>query len=257
LEYFVLNAKNACKNNLNYYNTWQDEVKKTKYPRFPFSSTFVIQSLLSKIPAYSLLHLGILNCVRIAEYFDLPKDTNVYANIGTYGIDGGMSTFLGQASVSNRPSFLIIGDLSFFYDMNSLKIHCIKNNVHILLINNGGGSEFYYNTGKTIDPTIDLHTAARHNTHAKGWVESVDIRYLSATSEQELISQLDEFVSDNPIPVVLEVFTDMESDADIIHAFYDMNRKETKTDNLFKNVKNMAHSILGNDNFEKLKSVIK
>lgn len=39
-----------------------------------------------------------------------------------YGIDGCMSSFLDQTSVRSVLSFLVIGDLAFFYDMNSIRI---------------------------------------------------------------------------------------------------------------------------------------
>jgi 2-succinyl-5-enolpyruvyl-6-hydroxy-3-cyclohexene-1-carboxylate synthase len=247
-----------AKNDLTYYNSWSHEIDKTKFPEFPFSSISVIKEFIDKMPEDTLLHLGILNIVRITEYFTLPQNTRVYANIGTYGIDGGMSTFLGQAQASESLSFLIIGDLSFFYDMNSVRIRHIKNNVRILLINNGGGAEFYYNTGKNVDPTIDLHTAARHHANAKGWVESCGIKYLSARNVEEYLKSLNEFISSNSeLPIIFEVFTEMEDDAALVHSFYALNEKKTNADVLRTNIKNAAKTILGNDGFQKLKSIIK
>ena len=65
--------------------------------------------------------------------------------IGTYGIDGCLSSAIGQAAATDKLCFLIIGDLAFFYDMNALRIQHIGRNLRILLINNRGGGEFYYN----------------------------------------------------------------------------------------------------------------
>jgi 2-succinyl-5-enolpyruvyl-6-hydroxy-3-cyclohexene-1-carboxylate synthase len=36
----------------------------------------------------------------------------------------------------------VVGDLAFFYDLNALGNHYIKNNIRILLVNNGEGIEF-------------------------------------------------------------------------------------------------------------------
>ncbi|MFT0230300.1 hypothetical protein ACMSFO_23155 [Bacteroides thetaiotaomicron] len=109
--------------------------------------------------------------------------------------------------------------------MNSLRIRHIKNNVRILLINNHGGAEFHYNTGKKKDPTIDLHTAAKHNTTALGWAESVGFKYLSAHTQAEYMLNIDTFVNpDIDHPILYEVFTDMEKDASVLHDFYNMNR---------------------------------
>ena len=65
-------------------------------------------------------------------------------NRGANGIDGIVSTALG-ASVSQQPLFLLIGDLSFFHDMNGLlaaKMHSL--NINIILLNNDGGGIFSY-----------------------------------------------------------------------------------------------------------------
>ena len=186
-----------------------------------YLSAFSAMYGLSKvIPDNSLLHLSILNSTRIMQMFSLPPHVAVYSNIGTDGIDGSMSTFLGQASAAKRPCFLVIGDLSFFYDMNSLGLRNIGSNVHILLINNGGGAEFYFSMGPQRLPNIDLHISAAHNHSAKDWVLSNHFRYLSAKNTEEFYSSLPKFM--DPLaenPVVFEVFTDKANDIKILKAF--------------------------------------
>lgn len=76
------------------------------------------------------------------EFIRFRSSVKCYSNVGAFGIDGGMSTLIGQSVVTENMSFMIIGDLAFFYDMNSLGIKHIKNNLRILLINNNGGVEF-------------------------------------------------------------------------------------------------------------------
>ncbi len=49
---------------------------------------------------------------------------------------------IGQSLATDKMCFMIIGDLAFLYDMNSISIRGIKNNVRILLVNNNGGIEF-------------------------------------------------------------------------------------------------------------------
>ena len=145
-----------------------------------------IQKMVEKIPSNSILHLSINNSIRITNFFKINKDIKVYANIGTHGIDGCMSSFLGQAYATDKDAFLVIGDLAFFYDMNSLRLRHIKNNVHILLINNEGGSEFYFNRMWKNEKS-DLHTTARHYTKAEGWAKSNNFKYLSANDKDTLM----------------------------------------------------------------------
>ena len=67
----------------------------------------------------------------------------MFTNRGASGIDGINSTALGIASESKNPTYLIIGDLAFFHDMNGL-LNSIKFKIPltVILINNSGGGIF-------------------------------------------------------------------------------------------------------------------
>ena len=72
------------------------------------------------------------------------KGVRYLANRGANGIDGVVSTALG-VSAAEEPAVLVIGDLSFYHDMNGLlagKLHGL--NLTILLINNDGGGIFSF-----------------------------------------------------------------------------------------------------------------
>lgn len=60
------------------------------------------------------------------EFFPIDQTIECYSNVGAFGIDGGLSTLIGQSIVTDKLCFMIIGDLAFFYDMNSLSIRNIK-----------------------------------------------------------------------------------------------------------------------------------
>ena len=47
------------------------------------------------------------------------KGIHIMANRGANGIDGTISTALGAATVK-QPFYLIVGDLTFFHDLNGL-----------------------------------------------------------------------------------------------------------------------------------------
>jgi 2-succinyl-5-enolpyruvyl-6-hydroxy-3-cyclohexene-1-carboxylate synthase len=74
----------------------------------------------------------------------------ILGNRGANGIDGMVSSALGAsaaASVSgnNEPTVLVIGDLSFFHDLNGLlAAHLHRLNLVIVLINNDGGGIFSF-----------------------------------------------------------------------------------------------------------------
>lgn len=228
------------------------------------SAFYAMYGLTKSIPKNSLLHLSILNSTRITQMFDLDPSIAVYSNIGTDGIDGSMSTFLGQASVANRPCFLIIGDLSFFYDMNSLGIRNIGPNVHILLVNNGGGAEFYFSMGPSKLPNIDMHISAAHKNSAKDWILSNNFRYLTAGNMSEYKEALPEFVrTDADRPVVMEIFTDKENDIKILKGFRRLIHQEVPAAKVahqiesLPGIKQVAQTELGQSMKEKLKKGIK
>jgi 2-succinyl-5-enolpyruvyl-6-hydroxy-3-cyclohexene-1-carboxylate synthase len=67
------------------------------------------------------------------------------ANRGASGIDGVVSTALGASTASEGPLVLVIGDLSFYHDMNGLlaaKRHHLQ--ATIVLLNNDGGGIFSF-----------------------------------------------------------------------------------------------------------------
>jgi 2-succinyl-5-enolpyruvyl-6-hydroxy-3-cyclohexene-1-carboxylate synthase len=184
----------------------------------PYSSMYVMQQYLNNIPDYSLLHIANSNSIRLANYFEVAEHIAIYDNRGAHGIDGSMSAFIGQAQSSECLCFLVIGDLSFFYDMNALWNQYIGNNIRILVCNNSGGAIFHTYPNKENVPTLDEHIAAAHQTSIKDWVESRGFEYLSAYNKEELDVTMQRLVSnDSKKPIILEAFTDMDVDADAIH----------------------------------------
>lgn len=229
-------------------------------PENYLSSIYAFHEFSKRIPKGSLVHLSILNSTRIMSLFLTDPSLSVYSNLGTDGIDGSMSTFLGQAAASNRPCYLVIGDLSFFYDMNSLTIRNIKPNVHILLINNGGGAEFYFSMGPKLLPNIDLHIAASHNKSARQWVLDNNFDYLSASNLLEFDQNINRFVNANKDkPILFEIFTNKEFDMKSFKTYRRLINQGTAVEKLGKQmesipiVKKAIETPVG----QKLKTIIK
>lgn len=258
-EYFFAQCNEDCEN-INdgvYHNLLTEYKNSVVIPRFPFSHVYAIKEVVEKIPTNSILHLSINNSIRIANFFELRSDITTYANIGTFGIDGCMSSFFGQAAATDKQSYLVIGDLAFFYDMNSLRLRHIGKNVHILLINNQGGSEFYYNRTWR-NESSDLHTTARHHTEAEGWVKSNNFIYLSAHDEESFQNNLVEFMrSDLDKPVFMEVFTEMKTDADVIHDFFDLSRPKDVQSETIRRSKEFIKATIGQEKAKKIVSIFK
>lgn len=204
------------------YECWNRMIReKTADVSVPFSSMSIAQQLHDKLPSNSIVQFSILNSLRVWNFFRIDSSIECYSNVGAFGIDGGMSTLIGQSIASNKKSFMIIGDLAFLYDMNCLSLRNIKNNVRILLINNNGGVEFKLYTGKSeyLDRYI---AAANYRGAAKGWAESCGFKYLSAKSMDEFENVIEEFVGESDKPLLLEAFV---SDVDESVAYLEVIRK--------------------------------
>lgn len=219
--YFFKRMTNYAQGNQNtYYDEWkklegEKIVNNVKDCKVDYSAVYAIKSLLEKMPDDSLLHISNSNSIRIANMFPIKETVDVYCNRGTCGIDGSMSTYIAQSYITPKPSFMLIGDLSFFYDMNAIWNRYCTKNTRILLCNNSGGALFhspYYKTVQDFE-TIDVHIAASHETSAEGWAKSRGFSYLSAHNQNEFDIAIEDFVSQSSEkPIVFEVFTDKDID---------------------------------------------
>ena len=104
-----------------------------------------VATVVDSLPANSSLFLGNSLPVRHVDQFARParKQIHIYGNRGASGIDGVVSSALGAAAADRSPPMLLlIGDVSFYHDMNGLlavRKHGLDNVTIVLLNNNGGG----------------------------------------------------------------------------------------------------------------------
>lgn len=138
----------------------------------------------------------------------------IYVNRGVNGIEGSLSTAVGFAAYVFEPAYCVIGDLSFFYDQNALWNNLSKENLRILLLNNGGGGIFHQLPGLEESPYRDNYVSASHRTSAKGICEETHIAYQRVDNESMLKAGLEWLTDTCNEPRLLEVFTDAEIDAE-------------------------------------------
>lgn len=198
-------------------------------PELPFSNIWIAQQTAHRLPEGCALHLGILNSLRAWEMFDVPASVqgNGFVNTGGFGIDGCMSSIIGGAIV--RPDqlhFLVIGDLAFFYDLNSLGNRHVGNNLRILLVNNGKGTEFrnYNHPAAQFGEDADKYMAAAghfgNKSHllVRHYAEDLGYEYFQAFDKIEYMSHLDRFLIPELTekPILFEVFTNSEDESDAL-----------------------------------------
>ena len=106
----------------------------------------IIYHCLEQFENNNNLFIGNSLPIRNLENFcpNINKKINVYSNRGASGIDGLIATAIGTTCHNQESkTTLIIGDISFFYDSNSLLIaNKYQLNINIIILNNNGGQIF-------------------------------------------------------------------------------------------------------------------
>ncbi len=85
--------------------------------------------------------------IRDQEAFLPGGDADVVflANRGANGIDGLISSGIGAAAAAGRPTWIVVGDLGLFHDMNSLaSLGHAEAPVRVVVVNNDGGGIFEF-----------------------------------------------------------------------------------------------------------------
>ena len=210
-----------------YARLWYRQCNALNQPQVAYSELTAVRQLVGRLPAGSVLHLANSSVVRLAELFPLPDGVTVECNRGVNGIEGSMSAAIGYAAASDRLNVLLIGDLSFFYDMNALWNGHIHHNLRIAVLNNGAGAIFHALPGLDMaDATRKLVTAT-HEASAEGWARTRGMIYLKVTDEAGLESALASFYDEKrQAPVLLEIFTDPAADAAEQRRYYHRIKEE-------------------------------
>jgi 2-succinyl-5-enolpyruvyl-6-hydroxy-3-cyclohexene-1-carboxylate synthase len=226
-----------------------EEVRQ-EIPEIPFSNIWVAQQTAHKIPEGSIIHFGILNSLRSWNFFELPKSVTSMSNVGGFGIDGGLSSLLGASLADpEKTCFGIIGDLAFFYDMNALGNRHVGNNLRIMVINNGKGTEFrQYNHvaahfGDKADEFISAsgHFGNKSPTLIKHYAQDLGFKYISASSKRDYETVYSDFLSQDSggRSVVFEVFTKSEEESLALELIRNIKKDHKRL------AKNAARNLLG------------
>lgn len=199
------------------------ELRKVKHLEYlksiPFSDMKVFETMLPMLPENSQLQISNSSPIRYAQLFDIHPSIEVFCNRGTSGIDGSTTTAIGAALASGKPTIMITGDVSFFYDSNALWNNYIPQNFKIILINNRGGGIFRILPGHQETPVFNTFFETTHTLTAEHLSKMYDFDYFSCENESDLQSEMQLFLTSGK-PSIIEVFTPTEVNNKVLLEYF-------------------------------------
>lgn len=131
--------------------------------------------------------------VRDVEWFGtVTPGVNVYSNRGANGIDGVVSTAVGIAIASGKPTNLLIGDVALLHDINGLIALPDRNvDLNIFVTNNDGGSIFsFLPQGNAVETSaFEKIYGTPHGVAFKDIASAYGLSYVDATNDGALAAR--------------------------------------------------------------------
>lgn len=233
-------------------------------PNLPFSSIYVASQVSAKLPENSVIHFGVSDTIRAWNLFALPATVRSSCNLGCRGIDGCVSALIGASFADrNKLYFGVVGDLTFFYDMNSLGNRHVGSNLRLIVVNNDGGNIFRHNGHPSqvwlgFDEANKYIAAAGHFGKKspdllKNYAENLGFEYLTASDAKEFEQALERFTTPEITekPMLFEIFTESQNDSNAFQmmANIDLDAKGQ--------AKAMLKQVLGEKGIATLRKIIK
>ncbi|MFD1139601.1 2-succinyl-5-enolpyruvyl-6-hydroxy-3-cyclohexene-1-carboxylic-acid synthase [Larkinella insperata] len=181
-----------------------------------FHEWAVVQRLLDQLPTDSQLHVANSMPVRYVNLSGLDENqlVEVFANRGTSGIDGCLSTAVGAALTTSKTVTALIGDVAFFYDRNALWNNLVPKNLRVIVLNNHGGNIFRIIDGPSRQPELDAYFETSQPLSAENTAKDAGMVYQKVTSYAELKAVLPDFFAPGERPRLLEIETDRRTNAE-------------------------------------------
>lgn len=217
-----------------YRTCWQEQERRAKWilhqtiPKsLAFNEFSCLLEVMERLPERGQLHLANSMAVRYANFIGLQprQHLRVFANRGTSGIDGCLSTAVGAALTTDEPAFAVIGDVAFFYDRNALWHPHVPRNLRIVLLNNHGGVIFRMIDGPARQPELEQYFETPHALTARRTAEDAGLAYFHADSPESFAWAIDAFFAHADGPALLEIETDRATNADVFRTFKERIRR--------------------------------
>lgn len=184
--------------------------------QFAFHESQLAMILMKTLARGEQLFVANSNAIRLVDRLSGVSENSfqIFGNRGVNGIDGILSTVAGLAMQTKARTYLLVGDLTLFHDMNGLQLlKSYQLPVTIILLNNNAGGIFSFLSQRSLtaddfDPLfatpLDLDFAQVAKTYELAYqkVESeADFEQAIATSRKLTGANLIELTSQAQVPV--------------------------------------------------------
>lgn len=184
--------------------------------QFTFHESQLAMILMKTLARGEQLFVANSNAIRLVDRLSGVSENSfqIFGNRGVNGIDGILSTVAGLAMQTKARTYLLVGDLTLFHDMNGLQLlKSYQLPVTIILLNNNAGGIFSFLSQRSLtaddfDPLfatpLDLDFAQVAKTYELAYqkVESeADFEQAMANSRKLTGANLIELTSQAQVPV--------------------------------------------------------
>jgi len=185
----------------------------------------LINQIINCIEPNSNIFIGNSKAIRELDNstVNLDKKINILSNRGASGIDGLVSTALGISHSSKNINIAILGDLSFYYDMNGL-LSTQKNKLNtkfIILNNNGGGIFSDIHSLDIDDNKFEEFWTTPHNLDLKNIANLYNLKYHLINN----MSDIKKYLKNNDEVEIIEFKINIKDSLKIKNTIKDKVRK--------------------------------
>lgn len=168
---------NTAKKSCNFYNN-VDIVHS-------YTSQSIVAEISKTLSNDTELFLG--NSSIIRQAINVCYSHELHCNRGCSGIEGSLSTAVGSALVNKSvPHVVILGDLSYYYDISALAFHVEElSNLCVFVINNHRGAIFDKIKGAEWSTKADSYISFNHALTSRGWNQDIGNNYIKICNIKE------------------------------------------------------------------------
>ncbi len=187
-------------------------IEKFVFEKEKLNEIYISREISNVIKDGNALFLSNSMPVRDMDMYAVPNGKKLFisGNRGASGIDGVIASACGYSSSLNTPLTLLIGDIAFLHDMNSLAL--IRNSsqqIIIVVINNNGGSIFSFLPVAEYKTNFEKYFLTPHGLNFEHAAEQFGIKYSRVTSKKEFSDEYRSSV-EGIESIIIEAVVDMD-----------------------------------------------